>query len=130
MNQLGTKFFSLLVVAIMLISCSTKVIHQDQDGQVVMYSVGTKFEIQLKCPVNDEHLWELVNTNSMVVKLLEPPERKTAEQTNKTHHIYLFRFETITEGNALLKFNLVIPDSTSKKIIDDFEIMITSGRIG
>jgi len=130
MKWLIYKYIFLASIALLLFSCSGEVIRMDQDGKVVTFSVGKKFEVHLESPVNDGYYWEAAGINSHVIYQDGPPIIKTAEQTNKTHHTYIFRFETINEGNALLKFYLYAPDSNGREPLEDFEIMINSGKMG
>ncbi len=130
MFSLVRKTTFLISVIIIITSCSGKIIRLDQDGGVAKFKVGTEFQVQLDCPAEDGYFWEAVGFNGQVIRQLGPPEIITSAQSNHAKKTYIFHFQTLNPGNALLKINLFGPDSKEGEPMDDFEIMIISGLMG
>ena len=119
----------LSVLLVALAACAQPLTQAD-NGKTINLAVDDPFEIELEGNPTTGYTWEVEPYDSSVIKATGEPEYQAETQAIGAGGLYTFRFQTLTDGQATLKFIYHRTFEKDVPPIRTFEVKIVVGTMG
>ena len=102
----------------------------DDNGRTINLPNETPFEIYLNGTPSTGYIWEVASFNKSILKELDNPDFKPENDRDGAGGMYTFKFQTIAEGESILKLNYLCRSEPNEPPVKSFQIKVVCGTMG
>ncbi|HBA82539.1 MAG TPA: hypothetical protein DCZ95_00450 [Verrucomicrobia bacterium] len=116
-------------LALGLLACGKPLTLAD-NGKTLNLSVDDPVQVELEGNPTTGYLWELAPYDATVIKAIGEPDFKADSQATGAGGLFTYNFQTVADGQTVLKFVYRRPFEKDVPPIKTYELKIVVGTMG